>query len=127
MYIKEVLVRFFKSFNYDFLRKHHPDAKQQPWESIDGAWFPFVRIPLVKDITTIVGANESGKSHLLAAIEKGLKGVGISRRDFCRYSQFFTVEEGRMRWPDFGFQFAELSRDEQESLRKLADIKHKTA
>ena len=123
MYLKTVLIRFFKSFNYDFLRKHHPTATQQPWELIDGAWFPFVRVPLLKDITTVVGANESGKSHLLSAIEKGLSGADITRRDFCRYSQFFTVEEGRMRWPDFGFQFAELTREDQEELRKVAGIK----
>ncbi|MFN4261604.1 MAG: ATP-dependent nuclease [Gemmataceae bacterium] len=123
MYLKAVLIRFFKSFNYDFLRKHHPTATQQPWELIDGAWFPFVRVPLLKDITTVVGANESGKSHLLSAIEKGLSGADITRRDFCRYSQFFTVEEGRMRWPDFGFQFAELTREDQEELRKVAGIK----
>jgi predicted ATPase len=123
MYLKAVLIRFFKSFNYDFLRKHHPVAAQQPWELIDGAWFPFVRVPLLKDITTVVGANESGKSHLLSAIEKGLCGTDITRRDFCRYSQFFTVEEGRMRWPDFGFQFAELTREDQEELRKVTDIK----
>jgi predicted ATPase len=123
MYIKAVLVRFFKSFNYDFLRKHHPEAKSFPWEMIDGAWFPFVRIPLLRDITTVVGANESGKSHLLAAIEKGLTGDDITRRDFCRYSQFFTVEEGKMRWPDFGFQFAGLTRPDQETIRKIADIK----
>ena len=57
MYLKTVLIRFFKSFNYDFLRKHHANAKPSPWEDIEGAWFPFVRIPLLKDITTIVGAN----------------------------------------------------------------------
>jgi len=123
VHLKTVLIRFFKSFNYDFLRKHHANAKASPWEDIDGAWFPFVRIPLLKDITTIVGANESGKSHSLSAIEKGLTGDNITRRDFCRYSQFFTVEEGKMRWPDFGFEFAELSKEEQEILRKMADIK----
>lgn len=123
MYIKTVLIRFFKSFNYDFLRKHHPSAQHDPWELIDGAWFPFVRVPLMNDITTVVGANESGKSHLLSAIEKGLTGDNIARRDFCRYSQFFTVEEGRMRWPDFGFEFADLTREDQELLRKVAEIK----
>jgi len=71
----------------------------------------------------VVGANESGKSHLLSAIEKGLTGDNITRRDFCRYSQFFTVEEGSMRWPDFGFEFADLTREDQELLRKVAEIK----
>lgn len=123
MYLKAVLVRFFKSFNFDYLRKNHPDAKPSPWEQIDEAWFPFVRIPLTKDITTIVGANESGKSHSLGAIKKGLSGENISRRDFCRYSQFFTVEQGNMLWPDFGLHFAELDREQQDELRTLIDAK----
>lgn len=123
MYLKAVLVRFFKSFNFDYLRKNHPEAKPSPWEHIGEAWFPFVRIPLTKDITTIVGANESGKSHSLGAIKKGLSGENISRRDFCRYSQFFTVEEGNMRWPDFGLHFAELDRNQQDELRTLIEVK----
>ena len=122
MHLKAVLIRFFKSFNYDFLRKHHARAVPEPWELSDGAWFPYVRIPLHQDITTVVGANESGKSQLLDAIEKGLTGADISRRDFCRYSQFFNVEAGKMRWPDFGFQFSGLSKADQETLRSVADI-----
>ncbi|MHC2065895.1 AAA family ATPase [Bremerella sp. T1] len=123
MYLKAVLVRFFKSFNFDYLRKNHPGAKALPWENVGEAWFPFVRIPLARDITTIVGANESGKSHSLGAIKKGLSGENISRRDFCRYSQFFTVEEGNMRWPDFGLHFADLSREQQDELRTLIEVK----
>lgn len=123
MYLKMLYVRFFKSFNFDYLRKNHPEAKPLPWERIDEAWFPFVRIPLSKDITTIVGANESGKSHSLSAIKKGLTGSGISRRDFCRYSQFFTVEQGNMRWPDFGLHFCELDRKQQEELKSLVEVK----
>lgn len=123
MYLKAVLVRFFKSFNFDYLRKNHPTAIALPWEHIGEAWYPFVRIPLTKDITTIVGANESGKSHSLSAIKKGLSGQNISRRDFCRYSQFFTVEEGNMRWPDFGLHFAELNHEQQDELRTLLDVK----
>jgi len=86
MYLKAVLARFFKSFNFDYLRKNHSEAKSLPWESIGNTWFPFVRIPLTRDITTIVGANESGKSHSLSAIKKGLSGKNISRRDFCRWN-----------------------------------------
>lgn len=123
MFVKTVLARFFKSFNFDYLRKNHAGAKPLPWENIGNAWFPFVRIPLAKDITTIVGANESGKSHSLSAIIKALTGEDISRRDFCRYSQFFTVEEGNMRWPDFGLHFAELDTKEQEELSTLIEVK----
>ena len=123
MFLKAVLARFFKSFNFDYLRKNHPDAQPLPWEQIGSAWFPFVCIPLARDITTIVGANESGKSHSLSAIIKALSGDNITRRDFCRYSQFFTVEEGNMRWPDFGLHFAELDREEQDELRTLIEVR----
>jgi predicted ATP-dependent endonuclease of OLD family len=123
MHITSVLIRFFRSFNYDFLRKHNQNAEADPWEKIGGGWFPFVRVPLMSDITTVVGANESGKSHLLAAIQKALSGEALTRGDFCRYSQFFTVEEGKMRLPDFGFQFSGLSSADWELLKTFAAIK----
>lgn len=121
MYLQAISVRFFKSFNFDFLRKNHPKASPYPWEKIDGAWFPFVKVPLCRDITTIVGANESGKSHLLGAITKGLSGRGITRRDFCRYSPFFTVEQGKIRKPDFGFHFAEVDEEKAAVLQQMLD------
>jgi predicted ATPase len=107
-----VFVRFYKSFNYDYERRAHFDAKRRPWEILeDGAWYPFVRVPLESDITTIVGANEAGKSHLLDAIELSVSGSiastgkGTTERDFCRYSDYFSVEEGSMRLADFGGEF----------------------
>ena len=95
MRIKTLYIRFYKSFNFDYLRKVHPEAKFDTWDMIDGAPYPFVRIALDSTVTTVVGANESGKSHLLTAIEKGLTGENIEREDFCRYSQFFTVEQDK--------------------------------
>jgi hypothetical protein len=64
-----------------------------------------VRLDVEPSITTIVGANESGKSHLLDATEKLITGKGIHRSDFCRYSHFFSVEQGKRRSPDFGGEF----------------------
>jgi AAA15 family ATPase/GTPase len=92
--LRTFFVRFNKSFNYDYLRKVHEHAAKDPWEDLDGKWYPHVRVPLDPAVTTIVGANETGKSHLLSAIKKGIEGKGILREDFCRYSQFFTVEQG---------------------------------
>lgn len=104
MRLATLYVRFFRSFNYDYDRKAHPNAEPEPWEYIDGAWFPFVRVPLEPDVTAVVGANESGKSHLVGAILRALTGNDIDRKDFCRYSELLSVEEGTMRAPDFGLE-----------------------
>jgi len=107
--LKSIYVRFYKSFNYDYLRKSHQDAKPNPWDLIEsGRFFPFVRVPVERDITTVVGANESGKSQLLSAVKCGISGMGIERGDFCRYSHFFTVDRA-MNLPEFGIEFSDLS------------------
>jgi hypothetical protein len=48
MLLKTVFIRFYRSFNYDYLRKHHIDApaKAKPWENVENAFFPYVRIPI---------------------------------------------------------------------------------
>ena len=60
MHLKSVYVRFYKSFNFDYLRKHHRGAQPDEWEQVDGQWYPFVHVTIEKDITTVVGPNESG-------------------------------------------------------------------
>src|SRR4051794_36107129 len=102
MHIKTLYIRFYKSFNYDYLRKSHPHAEPHLWDLFeDGKFYPFVRIPMETDITTVVGANESGKSQTLSAIKCLLTGEGIERKDFCRYSTFFSVSKD-MAVPEFG-------------------------
>lgn len=118
---KTLFVRFYKSFNYDYLRKFHPEAREQLWERMDGLWYPHVRIALDPHITTMVGANESGKSHLLTAMEKAISGKGIERSDFCRYSPFLTVEAGRWRWPEFGIEWDHLSDREASAVCKVCN------
>lgn len=122
MILKTVYIRFYKSFNFDYLRKHHPNGQSDPWEMLDSMWYPFVVIPIEDGISTVVGANESGKSHLLTAIEKGLAGVGLSRQDFCRYSQFFNVAKGKLRLPDIGFEFSKLTPAELTAIRTACGI-----
>lgn len=72
MILKTVFARFYKSFNFDYLRKAHPEAKPLPWEYMEhdghSLWYPHVRIPIDAKITTVVGANESGKSQLLSSV-----------------------------------------------------------
>jgi hypothetical protein len=122
MRLKTVFVRFYKSFNYDYLRKNHPEAQPEPWDLIGTKFFPYVRIAIDPDVTTVVGANESGKSHLLTAIEKAVSGEGIKTEDICRYSEFFGVVEGDIRQPDFGLEWSGLSDDEQSKIRQLCGL-----
>lgn len=118
MRLAKLYVRFYKSFNYDYERKLNPASTPLDWERIEGVWFPYVRIDLERSITTIVGANESGKSHLLDAIEKLMKGDGIGAGDFCRYSRLFSVQQGQRRSPDFGGDFEVCSPSDVERAKQ---------
>lgn len=124
MYISAVYIRFFRSFNFDYLRKAHREFAPDPWDVLepDGLQYPFVKVPLERDVTTVVGANESGKSQLLSAIKHGLTGKGIQRGDFCRYSQFFAVNRA-MAFPDFGLEFKQLDLNDLEMLGKACKVK----
>lgn len=122
MRVSQVLVRFYKAFNFDYLRKFHDKASKQPWEELaDGSWYPFVVVDLADRITTVVGANESGKTQILRALEKALTGKPAKRLDFCRYSKFFIVD-GTMRLPDFGVTLTDLDGTEKEALAKVAGV-----
>jgi predicted ATP-dependent endonuclease of OLD family len=121
MYLKTVFIRFYKSFNDDFLRKNDPRVIPRSWEKVGEAFYPYIEVPIEDKITTIVGANESGKSHLLSAIEKAISGKGIERSDFCRYSPFFTVKQNELKYPDFGTEWANLSKLEEASIRKIIE------
>jgi AAA15 family ATPase/GTPase/DNA-directed RNA polymerase subunit F len=122
MIIKNIYVRFYKSFNFDYLRKFNSAAKPDPWDLVDDLFYPYVRIPIDKEVTAVVGANESGKSHLLSAIHKGLSGEDIQVEDMCRYSQFQTVETGKRKVPYFGFEFDALSEDEKSVIATFFSI-----
>lgn len=119
--IKTLYVRFYKSFNYDYLRKSDRRAVPDPWDVVDEAddrFFPFVQIPLEGGITTVVGANESGKSQVISAVKCLLTGVEIRRRDFCRYSDLLTVNK-EMGLPEFGAEFTDLLDTDRDIIRGL--------
>jgi predicted ATPase len=122
MLLKKVFIRFYKSFNDDFLRKNDDRVKSNPWEMIGNSFYPYIEVPIEPKITTVVGANESGKSHLLSAIEQSITGENIQRSDFCRYSHFFTVKRNELKYPDFGAEWCDLSKAELDALRKVAAI-----
>lgn len=105
MRIHEIWIRFYKSFNFDYELKATPGAKERPWQEIQDVWTPHVRIPIEPDITAVVGANESGKSHLLDAIKIVLTGKELLQRDFCRSSSLFSVERDSRLYPEVGATF----------------------
>ncbi|WNV83878.1 AAA family ATPase [Umezawaea sp. Da 62-37] len=118
MFISAVYVRFFRSFNYDYLRKTHEAFSPYPWDVLPGDLkYPFVKVDLEKSVTTVVGANESGKSQLLYAIKCALTGNDIRLGDFCRYSQFFAVDDN-MSPPDFGLELSGLDAEERVAVSK---------
>ncbi len=128
MLLRSMFVRFYKSFNYDYLRKSDNSvSEQRPWEHFEGKWYPYVRIPIEPSITTIVGENESGKSCLLTAIQAGVSGATLRLRDFCRHSEFFTVEEGKERFPQFGSEWTDVSTDDCKALAAACKLKGKSA
>lgn len=122
MYLSEVQIRFYKAFNYDYLRKFDKSSKPEPWELMeDGSWYPFVPVRLEQDLTTIVGANESGKSQVLDAIEVLLGERPAHRTDFCRYSRFFLADRVERR-PDLAGLFEGVGDDEAARVAAAAGM-----
>lgn len=122
MILRTAYVRFYRSFNFDYLRKRHPEAQPQAWDKMDdGTFEPYISIDIDKELTCIVGANESGKSQLLKAIECALGKATPGTADFCRYSKYFTVAEA-MKVPHFGLHFCDLSDQESAAIAALAKL-----
>ncbi len=131
MHVSRVYLRWYKSFNVDYTGSAGGDRviTHRPWNlwkqgaiDID---FPFVEIALEKDITTIVGANESGKSQLLSAIRMVLLGRSIpsdpyasgkadgkeySETDLCHFTPPRTKNASL--WPQLGLELSGLTRDD---------------
>lgn len=120
MKLTKVYARFYKSFNYDYRRKAHEDGVEQPWETTPKGWYPYIEVPIHALITTIVGANESGKSHLLNAMEIAISGKGFRHQDLCRYCDFFNVEIGNSFWPHLGVAWGQVSPEDQANIREAA-------
>ncbi|MBX3424252.1 MAG: AAA family ATPase [Pirellulales bacterium] len=138
MKASKVLLRWYKSFNVNYM--NYADRRQgilpRPWNSlhVDGGGdtdYEFIEIPIEKDITTIVGANESGKSHLISAISKVIKGTGIpgawdkgrefGLTDLCHYAS--VRSKNATVWPNIGMEFAELSEQEKNSIGEALGAK----
>lgn len=135
MKLTKILLRWYKSFhlNYRGVVEKGETRMYRPWNSLSPKYapqeeFPFIEIPLERDISTIVGANESGKSHLLNAIKKVITGTGLKgtadpfeRTDLCHYAGVRTRNVDA--WPNIGLQFAFETDEEYKALKAaLGDI-----
>ncbi|MXV79773.1 MAG: AAA family ATPase [Chloroflexi bacterium] len=115
MRLTTAYVRFYRAFNYDFLRKARRSFQPDPWDEFeDGTHYPYIKVPIDPNLTCVVGANESGKSQLLNVIQAALGQGELSASDFCRYSDFLS-ETGDLRVPDVGLHFEDLD-DEESSI-----------
>jgi ABC-type cobalamin/Fe3+-siderophores transport system ATPase subunit len=134
MRISHVLLRRYKSFNVSLTEfaDRRADSVKRPWNALGygdiGHAFAFIEIPTEPDITTIVGANESGKSHLLSAISKVVTGEGgptdlhrrYGRTDLCHFSSSDSANADV--WPEIGLTFTDLSADEWTSLKTVGTL-----
>ncbi|WP_052748155.1 AAA family ATPase [Cellulomonas sp. FA1] len=112
--------RFYRSLNYDYVRASDERYEADPWDNTRHGAYPFVRIRLRPGITTVVGANESGKSQVLRAVEAALTGKGYDRSDFCRYSRFFGVDQV-LQLPEFGVVFDEITDDDARAVEDASE------
>ncbi|MES0200401.1 AAA family ATPase [Mesorhizobium sp. M0011] len=122
MKLKTAYARFYKSFNFDHARKLDRRVVQQPWAIFRDRFYPYVTVELDPRITTVVGANESGKSHLLGVIKKAITGKGIEQRDLCRYSPFFGVALGQRCWPHVGVGWDDVSEKEAAEIAEIIGV-----
>ena len=120
MRLNRVFARFYKSFNFDHVRKAAGKVRKD-WEMMGPDWYPFVEIPVDSRITAIVGANESGKSQLLGAVKLAAFSDAFSIRDLCRYCDFFGVEEDKRHWPHVGAEWGDLSVEEAGAVQAILD------
>lgn len=137
MRVAKVLLRWYKSFNLNYM--NYSDRRsgivERPWNQLtrpadEEDVFRFIEISLEDDITTIVGGNESGKSHLLSAISQVLIGKGIpsaearggkySRTDLCHYTS--PRSKNAEDWPHIGLQFDEATADEIKNVLSAAGV-----
>ena len=123
MILKTVYIRFYRAFNYQYIRaldqrvEHHP-----PWDMIEGTTpYPYVAVDLDQELTSVVGANESGKTQLLKAIEFALGTAAPTPTDFCRYSSHFTVA-GQMKIPQFGLRFTEVDSSTVRAIARVTEL-----
>jgi len=113
--------------NYYYIRASSENYEPDPWDSTPtGADYPFVRLRLRPDITTVVGGNESGKSQMLRAISAALTGEGFDRSDFCRYSTFFGVDKALL-LPEFGAEYTDITSSDLAAIEQMTGLDNRAS
>lgn len=121
MRLEAVYTRFYRAFNFDYLRASDIRANPHAWDILpDENFRPYIEARIDPELTCIVGANEAGKSQLLDAIQFALGTDEPDEADFCRYSDYFTVKTSPLR-PHFGVKFGKLTEAEAGKLSELLD------
>ena len=118
MILKTVYIRFYRAFNYHYIRALDSRVDHHHWDKMEGDTpYPYVELDIDQELTAVVGANESGKTQLLKAIEFALGIETPTSTDFCRYSIHFTVAE-EMKTPHFGLHFTEVESPDIDAIAK---------
>lgn len=109
MKLTSIMIRWYRSFNtLSMLSEGSDPFALASWNKIGDESFSFVSLSIDSKISTIVGANEAGKSHILTAISKAFNGYApplngkpmlYSKQDICRYCEFDHLEKEL--WPQF--------------------------
>lgn len=76
-----------------------------------------LNLPIDKNITVLIGPNESGKTNILKAIESFRPDTPLTTELTCQYSDFYT--EGKP--PQIGLEFTDISKAERVQLTKMYD------
>lgn len=69
-------------------------------------------LPIDQKITVMIGANESGKTNILKAIEAFKPSLPLSNSETCQYSDYYY--QGKC--PEIGLEFSQLSRENRRNL-----------
>jgi hypothetical protein len=129
MFLSNVLVRWYRSFNTLSLDREDADPfKTAIWTKVGKEQFPFVSLELDSKITTVVGANEAGKSHVLSALLKAFRAEAptenaaqpYDKHDMCRYCGFDRLDTNY--WPQFVVEFTATTAEEKATLKTLSGL-----
>ncbi len=130
MFLSQILLRWYRSFNTLSLDRVKTDQFGSAiWNKIGAEDFPFIPIELDPKITTVVGANEAGKSHVLSAITKAFRGSApgsdgrshdYDKQDVCRYCGFDHLETNH--WPQFVVELTAENDAEKKAFLELAGL-----